>query len=337
MKKLMILAMVMVFLPMTTFAQDDMYYVPKKGEKKVVTVKHNPPKIGRDVNLDEYNRRFRSSYDIIGKDSLGNDIIEFTTGPADQDTIFVYKGDDDDFRYSARMGLYDGYAGWYNPWLYPYRSYYYGFYDPFYHGWYPWDPWYWDYTYYWGWSPWHFGYLGWPYYNYYGYYGYPYGYYGGGSVIYERGGNLAKTSPSAPTRSNYSAGYTATSHGAFGGRAISRGTFANNVGSGSSTGSRSSYSNSGARVSSLGGGSRTMGGGSRSYGSNTSTPTYGTQRSYSSSAPSYSGPSYSGSSSSGGSYSGSSGGGGGSRSGGGSFGGGGSRSGGSFGGGGRGR
>ena len=177
MKKLMILAMMMVFLPMTTFAQDDMYYVPKKGEKiaKPVPPKKAPPKIGRDVNVDEYNRRFRSSYDIVGKDSLGNDIIEFTSGDIVHDTVFVYKGDENDFPYSAWMGLYDGYAGWYNPWLYPYRSYYYGhyyygYYDPFYWGLYPWDPWY--SSYYWGWMPWHYGYLGWPYYNYYGYYGY---------------------------------------------------------------------------------------------------------------------------------------------------------------------
>lgn len=331
MKKLMILAMMMAFLPVSIFAQDDMYYVPTKSAKaaKAMSSKNCPAKIGRDVDVDEYNRRFRSSYDIVGKDSLGNDIIEFTTGDGTAtDTVFVYKGDDNDFPYTARMGIYDGYAGWYNPWLYPYRSFYYGFLDPYNYSFFPWDP-YWYYDYYWGaWSPWHYGYLGWPYYGYYGYYGHPFGYYGGGvaTVSYSRGGNLANNSPSSTSRTHSGSGYTAATHGSFGGRAVSRGTFANNVGSGSS-GSRSSYTRSGARTSTLGGGNRTLGGGNRSY---------STSRSYSSSyssSRSYGSPSYS---SSGSSYSS----GGGSRSGGsfgGGGGGGGSRSGGSFGGGGRGR
>ncbi|MBP5385926.1 MAG: hypothetical protein J6Y97_00910 [Prevotella sp.] len=332
MKKLMITVLMMAFLPISLFAQDDMYYVPKKGEatKKAVSYKNSPPKIGRDVNVDEYNRRFRSSYDIVGKDSLGNDIIEFSTGNGiyGTDTVFIYKGDDEDFRYSARMGIYDGYAGWYNPWLYPYRSYYYGFYDPSYYGPYPWiwDPWYADLYYgYWGWSPWHYGYIGWPYYSYYGYYGRPYGYYGGGGIVsYNNGGNYASTSPSATPRS-YNKGYTVASNGTFGGRVVSNGTFSNNVGSAGSSGSRTSYNRSGAKTSALGGGSRT------SSGSNNRTynPSYSNASARSYSAPSsssYSGGSYSGG---GGSYS--------SGGGGGSFGGGGSRSGGSGSGGGRGR
>lgn len=339
MKKLIITALVMALMPLSTFAQDDVYFVPKKSDavKKTEAFKDRPVKMGLDVPVDEYNRRFRSTYDIVGTDSLGNDIIEFSSGNGvygSSDTVYVYKGDDEDFRYSARMGMYDDYYGWYHPWFYPYRGYYYShFYDPYYSGW--WDPWYYDPWYYspwydpfYGWAPWHYGYLGWPYYGYYGYYGHPWGYYGGGHVSYSRGGELASRS-TATGQHVHSKGFTAATHGTFGGRAVSSGSFGGrSVGSaGGNTTARSSYNRSGARTTNLGGGSRTYAGSRSSVNSSrtySSSPSYSTSRS--SSVGSYS--------------SGSFGGGGGSRSGGsfgGGGGGGGSRSGGSFGGGGRGR
>ena len=84
MKTKYLLLFVMVFLPMTmAIAQDDMYYKPKKQDKSVVpepVVEDYVPK-GIDMTVDEYNRRnLKSSYQLIGTDSLGNDIIEFTVG-----------------------------------------------------------------------------------------------------------------------------------------------------------------------------------------------------------------------------------------------------------------
>ena len=335
MKKKIFAFAVLALLATTAFAQDDMYFIPKKAEK--ADVPKLAPVRGLDMSVDEYNRKSRgSSYQIIGKDSLGNDIIEFSK----VDSV-DFQPEDREFYYTSRMGMFDDYYGWYSPWFYNYRGLYWGhyypyyyssfydpwglswwgyydpFYDPFYfsgyYGWYGYNSWYW-------WNPW----------AYYGYWYRPYYWYGGGiSYRYANSGELAHRS-NRPAVSNYSRGYTSAPHGNFGGRTVAERTYR---GGGSTASNRTAYTRSNSQT----GGLRRSGGGSR-----TSSYSYSPSRSFPSSTPSTSSSSWSSSSSSsrssGGLFSaggGSRGGGGGG--GGGSFGGGGSRSGGSFSGGGRGR
>ena len=156
MKKLLLIILAVVMAPIGMMAQDDMYYVPKKSDKVKKTEAQkevlDEPK-PMNMSVDEYNRRhMKSSYEVIGTDSVGNDIIEFTPGDGSYpkvDTVFVYKNytDEDDYYYSARMGLFDDYYGWWNPYLYGYLGYrwghYFGCWYPWYH---PWayglyDPW----------------------------------------------------------------------------------------------------------------------------------------------------------------------------------------------------
>ena len=339
MKRLFIYSLIMAMLPVSSFAQDDMYFVPKKSDKKVTTVTPpagSTPTRPLRMSVDKYNRRtLKSSVEEIGNDSVGNDIIDFSQGdgryPA-TDTIFVRVYDDDlDYRYSARMGLFDDFYGWYNPWYYDWMGFHYGHYwgsywGPYwYSSYYPWyTPWaygFYDPYYYWGWDPW---------YSYYGWgwgYGRPYWGYtvygnGGGYVRHDVTGTqrhgYAANNPNGLSRSAHHGSYTTASRGTFGGRSVSRGSFSSG---GSSSGSSGRASASRGGITHTTSSSRGVFGGARSYSSN-STPSYSSPaRSYSSS-PSYSSSS---SSSGGGSYSG------------GSFGGGGSRSGGSFGGGGGGR
>jgi len=177
MKKMILLTVLAGVMPLSMMAQDDdLYFTPKKQAgttSSVQRVEAERPTYyaGSNRDVDEYNRRgrFRSTYQKIGTDSLGNDIIEFQEGQNGlSDTIFIddYAGnydDADDYRYARRFSRFDGYYGMYDPWFYgPYwRSRYWGWYDP-------WDPWY-------GW------YGGWydPWYGYYYPYGYRYGWYAG--------------------------------------------------------------------------------------------------------------------------------------------------------------
>ncbi len=362
MKKFLLITFIVGLVPLSSFAQvDDMYYVPSKADKEARKAAaeakaareaaaaaqartYTPPAPKPlEMSVDEYNRRhLSSSYEKIGTDSVGNDIIEFSAGdgtyPARVDTVYVYKYDDsDDFRYSSRLGLFDDFYGWYSPFLYGWRgsywnSFYYPYYgswylnrwyDPWYLGWYGWYDWYdpWYYGYYrWGWDPWYYSYYGWgyPWYSGYGYrygwYGWYTGWYGGGGGIAYGGttgtrnhGNVAHHSAMSAGITRHD-GYTTTSRGTFGGRTVANGTYGASSGySGTDTRSHSSSS------------PRAGFGGSRATSSSGS---------YSgSSTPSrVSTPSSSNVGS--GSY------GGGSRSSGGSFGGGGSRSGGGFSGGG---
>lgn len=170
----------------TALAQDDdMYFVPKKGVRQNQPVARNQDMpsyhIGSDRDIDEYNRRgkLNSSYQIIGKDSLGNDIIEYQgNGYLLPDTSYIghIKSrnsrsrswyDDDDYCYSRRFSRF------YDPWFFGYYGYCYphsrfGWYDSWYTG-------YWD-GYYIGWhTPWYYR----PFYGYdWGYPHYGYGYYG---------------------------------------------------------------------------------------------------------------------------------------------------------------
>lgn len=179
------------FLLMTAFAgmatlavqaqDDDLYFTPKK-ESKVEKISDRQPQqerpayyCGSNRDVDEYNRRgkLKSYYQKVGTDSLGNDVIEFRSGDgryvSETDSIAVYPGsetyyDGDDYVCSRRMGMYDGFYGWYDPyfyncWGYPYWRGWYGLYDPWYCGWY--DPWYYDRWYGWGYPHGWYGWYGW--------------------------------------------------------------------------------------------------------------------------------------------------------------------------------
>lgn len=208
MKKQLLLTAFVLTMPLTMMAQvDDMYFVPKKSAAKVKVqdvAADNVPAyyVGSNRDVDEYNRRghFRSSYQTLGPDSIGSDIIDFmpsdglypdSTYVAPEDMVFSSPSygsdfDEDDYLYSRRLSRFDGF---YDPWFYSYYHYSpfwysrWGWYDPWYSGWY--DPWY--YGYYTGWyDPWYWGSWGWPYYGgYWGSYYYRHGgwYPGGGRYI----------------------------------------------------------------------------------------------------------------------------------------------------------
>ena len=356
MKKLVLLLLLIAgCMPISLFAQDDMYFVPKKAEKDVAKTKNG---IGGDslskvkpldVSVDEYNRRhMKSSYKTLGSDSLGNDIIEFEPGDGKYpkiDTVKVYQPpmDDDDFYWSAQMGLFDGYHGWYDPFFYGYFGrwghYYdmwypwyhpwaYGLYDPWYNGWYygyyygPWGyygSWYLD-PYYWGWGM--YMYPGWGYPHYHVNYGY---------TVHDVPGTRGRASKSPASLGARGHGYTTAQHGTFGGNRIGNNTFGTSGnGYGSSSSSRGTYASSPTQRSGFGGSrsaSAARASANRSYVPATSSSSWQGSSSYSGS--SFSSSSAASSSSSSGSF-----GGGGSRSGGGFSGGGSGRSGGGGGGGG---
>lgn len=165
MKKIFFITLVLGMISSVSFAQDDMYFVPKKSSKETkkefTPVTHS----GSMRDVDEYNRRggFKSTYSALDNDSTSNDVIHFETGTyADSLSIGEYAGQyetEDDYAYCRRMSRFDDFY-WYDPWYCGwYGSYWYG--SPYWHahyGWYdPWfDPWY------YGWyRPW--GYYGWYY------------------------------------------------------------------------------------------------------------------------------------------------------------------------------
>ena len=344
--------------------EDDMYFIPQKTKKKKnakSAFDDDTPAyyVGSNCNVDEYNRHKKlvSTYQKIGSDSLGNDIIRiFSNNEIYPDTSYVdtlfmiskYVNNDDDYLYSSRLSrwgdyyynipydIWRNYSWWgYRPYSWPaymygrswawhfhggYYGWGYGFFDPWY------DPLYWglyyggyfDPYYLWG-YPWWYG-SSWYYTG--AYYGGGYGGYGG----YGRhnGGGSTTTSGRGDIR------YTGV------------GTYNHSRSSGGIGGSVHSSSNRNIFSRTNSGSSSGFGSSSRSS-SNSTTRTYTTNSSgvrfggsgatnYNSSSRSYSAPtsSYSGGSSSGSSYSSSSGGssfggssgGGGGRSGGGSSGGG---------------
>ena len=299
MKKRILLSLLVGLLPLSLIAQDDVYFTPKKVEKTTAgrvesitadkagdtaikrtgTMTSAATHSGSNRDVDEYNRRgLRSYFETVGKDSVGNDIIEFhadENSPAD--TIFAGPPlivDDDiyDYRYSRMMSRWDGFYdpwlygySWHSPWWYSRYGWYSSWYDPWY------DPWY---------APWYYGYYGWGgyygwyspwYYSWYSpwYYGslYPTWYYSGIRTYY------------APRYSSY--GITGTqNHGYIANKTVDRGhyngrthTFSNGTFGGSrSIGAmaNSTRNASGTRSSSTYGVTRNTNGtfgGSRSYGS----------------------------------------------------------------------
>ena len=348
--------------------EDDMYFVPKKTSKKKkakMVVDDNSPTyyVGSNRNVDEYNRHKKlvSTYQKIGSDSLGNDIIRiFSSNEIYPDTSYVdtlfmvskYVNNDDDYRYSNRLSRWDDYyyvipydlwrsynwwgfrdyywPAWYGRhWAWNYHRGYFGYYDPWYFGYGYFDPWFdpWYMSLYYGgyYDPFFSWYTPWWYYRpwYYTgvYYGGGYGGHGGRPTGTGAGGGRGDIRYTGIGTHNHSRSAT----GGIGGSVHStsnRNVFSRNTG-----GSSGIYGYGSGRGSST----------TRTYTTNSSGAKFGGSRStttYSGDTRSYSTPSFSNSSSSsslgGSSYSGGS-------SGGGSYGGGGRSGGGgggSFGGGG---
>ena len=332
MKKWILTTLVVGMLPLSMMAQDDMYFVTgkqKAAKKSEPRASYAPVAetyySGSSRNVDEYNRRGGSSYEVLPADT--GDIISFL--PVEG----VYPDSVGEFQMTRELTRWDGYTpsqaywegysqgnqdartAWHSPWYY--SSYY-----PWYDSWY-YDPWYYDPWYSWHYSPWyysswHYGwydpwyygsYWGWGPYYHYGWGGH-YGWHGGGG-----GGHLSHTH----WRSG-SGDYRSVAHGTGYGRYSGSvaGTRRPSRFDGSGTGSRTT---TGSRATATTGSRRTTS--TSSPGVRNSTPRATGSRYYSGSSSTYSGSSSSGSRS----YSGSSGSysGGGSRStgGGGSFGGGG--------------
>lgn len=316
MKKWMFLSLIIAAMPVSMMAQDDMYFASSKQKdtpQRTTNSRDNTYYSGSSRSVDDYNRRFMSSYEVLPADT--GDIITFA--PVEG----TYPDSVGDFQMTRKMQRWDDYVpstaywegysqgrrdayGWYSPWYY--SSYY-----PWYDSWY-YDPWYYDWY-----RPWHYSYSwGWhyPYYH-YGYYGLGYSYYRPYVVSYRSGGRYAHRSNGTIDR------YGRTSGGFVGSR-VSGGTSSRGV--------------------SVRGNSRTYDGGGnnsrntvRSYDNTSRSGNFSGNRS----SNSYSGNSYGGNSgggfsgsrgnSGGGGYSGGGGFGGSRGGGGGSMGGGGGRSGGS--------
>lgn len=296
MKKLLLISMLIGAMPLSMAAQDDdLYFVPKKKTEKV-TDNYGMPKetyyAGSDRSIDEYNRRFKSSYEVIDGDSTASDIIDFSA----EQGVYPDSIADDDYALTKQMSRFDDYDianssafwagyeagrhswGWHSPWYYSRFGWYGGWYDPWY------DPWYyssWRYGWYDPWyDPWYYG---WGYYRYYGW-GYPYHtvwYVGGGRLyanhypgtmhrgnmngrVYGRTGNYQGGRLSgAGSRLGSTRLGSLTNRSAGGHRTYNRGAgnSSRNV-SGHSTFDRSSsYSRSSSSGGSFSGGSRSGGGG----------------------------------------------------------------------------
>ena len=317
MKKWILLSVMLGAVSLSSLAQDDdMYFVPTKKnvarDRATYGIPADTYYSGSMRSVDEYNRRWASSYEVLPVDT--GDIISFAGVEG------VYPDSLGDFSLTQRMTRFDGYEpsaaywagysrgysdswGWHSPWYYSYYPWYDWYYDPWYYdswywgGWYGWyGPWY---------SPWYRGY-----YSYYD----PW-YYSGGGVTY------AHYNPGTENHGRISgAGSTGFASGRT--RTYSSGTFDSSRSLGTSVANRSGAY----------GGSRTSTSAATSTRTRTSTPNYSTNNipTYSNSNGNFGG-SYSNSSSGsfGGSRSSGGGGGGGSvSSGGGGGGGGGSRSGG---------
>lgn len=248
MKKTLILFALVAAMPLTMNAQDDMYFVPTKKNVEKSKKNFGMPKdtyySGSNRSIDDYNRRNRTECwegdlcngsQVVAIDSLGNEIAtaKVKNRKARRDSLM----NDDDFKYTRRMEMWDGYQcsnaywhgyndgrfnrwyGWstfYDPWYY---SSWYGPYGHWYDPWY--DPWYYGYA---GWyGNWYGGwYGGWygswrPYYYDWGWHGHYYPVYGGGGGSKYYGTGRAGTA-------NHGSGSYGRPASAFGsGRSISSG------------------------------------------------------------------------------------------------------------------
>lgn len=204
MRKTVIIYALLGLAPLAATAQDDLYFTPSKTVEREAPKPRVAPEqptyyCGSDRDVDEYNRRtpLRSTFQPVGTDSVGNDVIDFmpgdgTYGPAATDSLMTVAPEagawdgGDDYVCSRNLGRFDGFYGWYDPYFRAYWG------SPWWHGYYSWyDPW----AYYWtGWyDPWYYGYYGWghPYYGWGGWYGpwhgHTYTYYAGPTGTHNRG------------------------------------------------------------------------------------------------------------------------------------------------------
>ena len=260
-------AALLLLVPFMGWAQDDdLYFVPKKKDKKVQTEQTvQRPSRYRDVEIiyadddddirgisgsnrsvDEYNRRGGSTrgYRLPGDDTLYvmTDSTVITTRRMAND---IYSqgydegyADGEDYALSRRMSRF-GYGSIYaSPWYYSYYDpWYYDYYDPWwgwggYHvGYYGWHRPYWGYS--WGYGPyWYGGYYSWyrPYYSGY-YYGSRYGHHGGRGYWY---GNNRRPGDTGRSGSYYRGGRSGGS--VSGGRGTSVGRSSGQTVTRSSTG-----------------------------------------------------------------------------------------------------
>lgn len=170
MKKNILALFLLGLISSGAYAQDDMYFMPKKTEKVVKEVAPVEPYYENRMDVDDYNRRgfFGNQGYALSSDTTANDVINFSTSDSLDAAGYAGVGDEydegynpeDDYVYSRRMSRFDDFY-WYDPWYYGwYGPYWYG--SPYwyaYSGWYsPWyDPWYyswyrpWGYGWYYSW------------------------------------------------------------------------------------------------------------------------------------------------------------------------------------------
>lgn len=188
MKKFIAFLLLFGLMSTVSYAQDDMYYTPKKKDKteasvlsqsessdaqseeiEDVYVPEGSYEAVRDV--DEYNRHgpFQSQYYEISQDSIASDVIDFSLGAPSDTTGFYseeYYDPEEDYDCSRQMSRFDDFY-WYDPWYTSYwygYPYYYWYGSPYWYARYGWwyDPWYYSWRYNW----WGYGWYG-------GYYHYP--------------------------------------------------------------------------------------------------------------------------------------------------------------------
>lgn len=323
MKRLLLISLVALVMPLTSQAQDDLYFVPTKKNVAKSDAAYGLPRdtyyCGSRRSVDDYNRRPMSRSYVETIDSAGNKVTEYKgddtidfdgvvgvyPDSAQVDSAFTLD-ESEDYSLTRRMNRFDGYA-----WNEAYRQ---GYYAGVSDSWYWDDPWYWGYghpwcgysSWYWG-SPW-YGYGSW-------YWGHPWygGWYHHAPVYIAGGGGYHRMPRDARGSMRGARSTAATDASSFRGtRGSSTRYMTNRVGAISRDSRSTSFGGSRSSV------------GSRSYGNRTSNYSTPSNRNYNTSNF---GGARSSSSMSSGSF------GGGSRGGGGSFGGGGgSRGGGSFGG-----
>ena len=209
-----LITLFLLTLPLMGWAQDDMYFVPKKKTKtqQTTTQRSIPVEIvyaddetlditGSTRDVDEYNRRTPAT--TTGEAQLvqqadGSFALQVTADDAQKmsaNELYTqgYRDgyeDGEDYSLTRRMGRFNYVSVYSSPWYWSVR------YDPFY-----WDDWYWSRPY-WGYSG-YYGYYGYrPYYSWgwgYSYHRpYHYGYYGhhrphdAGRPAYPGGGHMGR-------------------------------------------------------------------------------------------------------------------------------------------------
>lgn len=165
MKKFFFVSMLFCMISSAVFAQDDMYFVPKKSSKEIKQEPKSVTYSGSSRDVDEYNRYgLNSTYYSLDSVSTANDVFNFEQ-EAYADSLLMYEDGnqydtENDYICSRIMNRFDDfywYDPWYCGWYYPgywYGSPYwyarYGWYDPWFYGWYgPWTYYSWYYPSYW--------------------------------------------------------------------------------------------------------------------------------------------------------------------------------------------